>query len=195
VKNVGRKFYHVAGGLFLLGLYLFLGRERAFFTYLLLFLGVLAFDLTRLRLPSFNAWALERMGTLIRAGEAHTLSGSPTYILGVALSLFLFELPVAIAAVLFLAFGDVAATIVGESWGRTRFLGKSLEGTAAFIVAGIAAGTVPHLFGHGLPLPALFAGAVTAAVVEVLTPRRLNDNLTIPLISGAVMTLLRGALT
>jgi dolichol kinase len=192
VKNVGRKFYHVAGGLFLLGLYLFLGRERAFFTCLLLFLGVLAFDLTRLRLPSFNAWALERMGTLIRAGEAHTLSGSPTYILGVALTLFLFDLPVAIAAVLFLAFGDVAATIVGEAWGRTRFLGKSLEGTAAFVAAGFAAGTIPHLFGPGLPLPLLFAGAVTAAIVEILTPRRLNDNLTIPLISGAVMTLLGG---
>jgi dolichol kinase len=110
----------------------------------------------------------------------------------VALSLFLFDLPVAIAAVLFLVFGDVAATIIGESWGRTSLLGKSLEGTAAFVVAGIAAGALPHLFGRGLPFPVLFAGAVTAAIVELLTPRRLNDNLTIPLISGAVMTLLSG---
>lgn len=193
MKNVGRKFYHMAGGLFLLGLYLFLGPERAFFTYLLLFLGILAFDLARLRTPSFNAWAFERMGTLLRAGEAHTLSGSPTYILGVALSLILFELPVAIAAVLFLAFGDVAATIVGESWGKTRFLGKSFEGTAAFVVAAFAAGLVPRLYGLGLSLPVLLAGAVTAAAVEVLTPKRLNDNLTIPLISGAIMTLLGGA--
>ena len=38
----------------------------------------------------------------------------------------------------------------------------------------------------------LLAGAVTAAVVEILTPKRLNDNLTIPLVSGAVMTLLLG---
>jgi dolichol kinase len=190
VKHVGRKLYHVAGGLFLLGLYLFLGPEKAFLVYLLLFLGILAFDLARLRLPSLNAWALEGMGTLLRPEEADTLSGSPTYILGVALSLFLFDLPVAIAAVLFLAFGDVAATIVGETWGRTGLLGKSLEGTAAFVVAGIAAGALPHLFGRGLPFPVLFAGAATAAVVELLTPRRLNDNLTIPLISGAVMTLL-----
>ena len=190
MKHVGRKLYHAAGGLFLLGLYLLLGPEKAFFVYLLLFLGILAFDLARLRLPSLNAWALERMGTLLRPGEADTLSGSPTYILGVALSLFLFDLPVAIAAVLFLVFGDVAATIIGEYWGKTRFLGKSFEGTAAFVVAAFAAGLVPRLYGLSLSFFVLFAGAVTAAIVELLTPRRLNDNLTIPLISGAVMTLL-----
>ena len=152
--------------------------------------GILGFDLARLRIPAFNAWALGRMGTLLRTGEANTLSGSPSYILGVALSLLFFDIPVAAAAVLFLAFGDVAATIVGESWGRTKFLGKSLEGTAAFIFAGIVAGFIPHLFGRGLPLSVLLTGAVTAAVVEVLTPKRLNDNLTIPLISGTVMTFL-----
>ena len=188
MKNVGRKSYHSLGGMLLLGVYFLLGRERAFAAYLLLFLGILAFDLTRLRIPALNAWALERMGTLLRKDEANTLSGSPSYILGVALSLYFFELPVAAAAILFLAFGDVAATIVGESFGRTKFLGKSLEGTAAFVFAGVVAGLIPHLFGRGLPLPVLLAG--TAAVVEVLTPKWLNDNLTIPLISGTVMTFL-----
>ena len=190
MKNVGRKFYHSLGGVLLLSLYFVLGPEKAFAAYLVLFLVILSFDMARLRLPALNAWALERMGTLLRKGEANTLSGSPSYILGVALSLFLFDLPVALAAVLFLAFGDVAATIVGESWGRTKFLGKSLEGTAAFVFAGIVAGFIPHLFGRGLPLPVLLAGAATAAVVEVLTPKWLNDNLTIPLISGTVMTFL-----
>lgn len=190
MKNVGRKFYHTLGGVLLLSLYFVLGPERAFAVYLVLFLGILSFDMARLRLPALNAWALERMGTLLRKGEANTLSGSPSYILGVALSLFLFDLPVALAAVLFLAFGDVAATIVGESWGRTKFLGKSLEGTAAFVVAGLVAGLAPHLFGRGLPLSVLLTGAATAAVVEVLTPKWLNDNLTIPLISGTVMTFL-----
>ena len=194
MKNVGRKFYHSLGGVLLLGIYLRLEPLQAFLAYLFLFLGILAFDMARLRFPSFNAWALEKMGTLLRAGEARTLSGSPTYIVGVGTAVFLFDLPVAVASVLFLAFGDVAATVAGEAWGRTRFLGKSLEGSAAFVVAGTGAGLLPHLFGRGLSIPVLFAGAVTAAVVEVLTPKRLNDNLTIPLISGAVMTFLQGAL-
>jgi len=189
VKNVGRKCYHVLGGILLLGIYYLLRPGQAFFLYLLLFLGILSFDLARLRTPAFNEWAIGRMGTLLRPGEAHTLSGSPTYVAGVAFTLFLFDLPVATAAVLFLVFGDVAATIVGESRGRTKILGKSLEGTVAFVAAGMAAGLAARLLGQGVSLPVLAAGAVTAAAVEVLTPKRLNDNLTIPLVSGMIMTL------
>lgn len=189
MKNVGRKCYHVLGGLLLLGIYHLLKPVQALIVYLLLFLGILAFDLARLRSPAFNGWAIGRMGTLLRPDEARTISGSPTYVAGVALTLFLFDLPVATTAVLFLVFGDVAATIVGEARGRTKILGKSLEGTAAFVIAGTAAGIAARLLGQGVSFPALAAGALTAAAVEVLTPKRLNDNLTIPLLSGMVMTL------
>jgi dolichol kinase len=190
VKNVGRKAYHAAGGLVLLAVYHLLAPRQAFAVYASLLATLLLFDLARLRLPAFNSWALERMGTLLRPGEAGTLTGSPAYVVGAALTLFLFDLPVATAAVLFLAFGDVAATLVGESWGRTKFRGKSAEGTAAFVVAGLLAGAAPHLFGLGVALPVLAAGVVTAAVVEVTEPLGLNDNLSIPLSSAAVMTLL-----
>jgi dolichol kinase len=190
VKNVGRKAYHTLGGLVLLGVYHLLAPRPAIAVYALLLAALLLFDFARLRLPAFNAWALERMGTLIRPGEASTLTGSPAYVVGVALTLFLFDLPVATAAVLFLVFGDVAATIVGESWGKTKFRGKSAEGTAAFVVAGLLAGAAPHLFGSGVDLPIIAAGVATAAVVEVTVPLGLNDNLSIPLSAAAVMTLL-----
>ena len=190
MKNVGRKAYHAAGGLVLLGIYHFLAPRQAFAVYASLLAVLLLFDLARLRLPAFNTWALERMGTLMRPGEAGTLTGSPAYVVGAALTLFLFDLPVATAAVLFLAFGDVAATLVGESWGRTKFRGKSAEGTAAFVVAGFIAGAAPHLFGIGVALPILAAGVITAAVVEVTEPLGLNDNLSIPLSAAAIMTLL-----
>jgi dolichol kinase len=190
VKNVGRKAYHALGGLVLLSIYHFLPPRPAFAVYAALLAALILFDIARLRLPAFNAWALERMGTLIRPGEASTLTGSPAYVVGAALTLFLFDLPVATAAVLFLAFGDVAATLVGERWGRTKFRGKSAEGTAAFVVAGLIAGAAPHLFGIGVAIPILAAGVVTAAVVEVMMPLGLNDNLSIPLSAAAVMTLL-----
>jgi len=190
VKNPGRKLYHLLGGGLLLAVYHLLDPIPALLVYAALFAGILLFDLARLRLPAFNEWALARMGTLLRPGEAATISGSPSYVLGVALTVYLFDLPVATAAVLFLAVGDVSASIVGEAWGRTRFLGKSLEGTAAFVAAAIAAGLAARLFSPGIPLPVLAAGAVTAAAVEALTPKGLNDNLTIPLAAGGVMTLL-----
>jgi len=190
VKNPGRKLYHVLGGLGLLGIYHYLGPRQAFPAYLLLLAGILAFDLARLRLPEFGKWAMKHMGSLLRPGEAATISGSPTYVLGVALTLYLFDLPVATAAVLFLVFGDVAASIVGEPWGKTKFRDKSLEGTAAFIAAGLAAALLYRLFGETPPFALLACGVVTAAIVEIFTPRRLNDNLTIPLAAAAAMTIL-----
>lgn len=190
MKNRGRKFYHVLGGLALLGTYHLLGPRQAFPVYLLLLAGIIAFDLARLRHPGFGAWAMERMGSLLRPGEAETLSGSPAYILGVALTLYLFDIPVATAAVLFLIFGDVSATIVGEQWGKTKFRDKSLEGSAAFVAAGLVAALLARFLVPMPPLPLLACGVVTAAIVEIFTPRRLNDNLTIPLAAAAVMTVL-----
>jgi dolichol kinase len=189
---VGRKLYHSLGGLFLLGIYFVFGSGRAFAVYGLLFAGIMAFDITRLRIPAFNRWAMEKLSSVIRPGEADTISGSPAYVLGVALTLYLFDLPVATAAILFLVFGDVFASIVGEAWGKTKFRDKSLEGTAAFVVAGFIAGAAPHLLGTGVAPPILAAGVVTAAAVEIFTPGWLNDNLSIPLLSAAVMTLLGG---
>jgi dolichol kinase len=190
MKNPGRKLYHVLGGLGLLGIYHFLGPRQALPVYLLLLAGITAFDLARLRHPGFGAWAMKHMGSLLRPGEAGTLSGSPTYILGVALTLYLFDLPVATAAVLFLVFGDVSASVVGEQWGRTKFRDKSLEGTAAFVAAGLVAALLARFLLPVPPLALLACGVVTAAIVEIFTPRQLNDNLTIPLAAAAVMTIL-----
>ena len=52
--------------------------------------------------------------------------------------------------------------------------------------------SVRPLVGLCLVIALALAGAVTAAAVEILTPKRLNDNLTIPLVSGGVMTLFMG---
>lgn len=191
MRNIGRKFYHLLGGLLLLAIFYGLERRQAFLVYALLLAVILAFDLLRLRYGPFNEWALDRLGTLLRSSESETISGSPSYIVGVAATLYLFELPIATAAVLFLAVGDLAATLVGEAWGSTRFGSKSIEGTAAFIVAGFLAGIAARLLGPGVPLPVLAAGAVTGSIVEILTPRHTNDNLTVPLISAMIMTLLK----
>ncbi len=93
---------------------------------------------------------------------------------------------VAVAALLFLSLGDPAAAVVGRRMSGPRFLGKSPGGTAAFVVVSllvvvvlVGSGAVQYHWG-------LLAGAVIAGLVE-LTPIPLDDNLTIPLLSGAAM--------
>jgi diacylglycerol kinase (CTP) len=190
MKQLRRKLYHVLGGLGLLTVWFALGRPRAFFAYAALLAAVLLFDLARFALPRFNAWAMAHLTGLLRPGEEHKLNGTPPYICGVALTLLLFPEPAAVAAILFLAVGDVSATAVGESFGRHKIGGKSLEGTAAFFCAACLAGFAARAALHGPPAAAIVAGAWCAALVELFLPRFANDNLVIPLVAAFAMTIL-----
>jgi len=190
MRHIGRKLYHLLGGLGLLSLYYLLGRERALWTYTLLAGAVLLVDISRLKVPAFNRFFFDHFGSFLRENERERLTGTAPYILGIGLSLLFYRSDIATAAVCFLAVGDVAATTVGERYGRTKIIGqKSLEGTLAFVAAASAAGFLLNLAGVHLMHGLVMAGVITAAATELL-PLPLNDNLTVPLASGGVMELI-----
>lgn len=188
MKHLGRKLYHLFGGLGLLSLYYVLGRDHALPVYAALFLIVLAVDAARLKIPAFNQFVFSRFGSFIRLSEANKLTGTPPYILGIGLSLYLYRPETASAAICFLACGDVAATAVGERYGKTKIGSKSLEGTAAFVMAAVSAGFLLSAAGVSLMPEVIVLGALAAAGAEVLT-LPVNDNLIIPLVSGGAMEL------
>jgi dolichol kinase len=112
------------------------------------------------------------------------ITGATYYIISILLCIFFFEKSVAIVCIFFIILGDTAAALVGRRWGRTKLIGnKSLEGSAACF----AVCAVITLFWVN-PIIGL-AGAFVATLVELL-PLRIDDNLTMPLISGAVMQLM-----
>jgi len=190
MKHIGRKLYHLFGGLGLLSLYYLLGRQNALVCYGLLFLVVLAVDITRLRVPAFNQFIQTRLSSFIRKNEANKITGTAPYVLGIGLTLLFYRTDIATAAICFLAFGDVAATTVGERYGRTKIVGdKSLEGTLAFAVIAVASGLALPLVGVHLAPGLIAAGSFVAAGVE-LVPLRVNDNLVIPVVSGGAMELI-----
>jgi|MudIll2142460700_1097286.scaffolds.fasta_scaffold229218_2 dolichol kinase len=190
MKHIGRKLYHLFGGLGLLSLYYLLGRGNALICYGLLITAVLAIDITRLRVPAINQFILTRFSSFIRRNEANKLTGTAPYVLGIALTLLLYRTDIATAAICFLAFGDVAATATGERYGRTKISGeKSLEGTLAFVAAAVLSGLLLNLAGLHLAHGLILAGALVAAGVELL-PLPVNDNLVIPVVSGGVMELI-----
>ena len=189
MKHIGRKLYHILGGLGLLSLYYVLGRERALLLYAVLFVVVLTGDILRLTVPEVNRFIFRWFGSFIRSNEEHKLTGTAPYVLGIGLSLYLFPIALATAAICFLAFGDVAATTIGERFGKTKIGGKSLEGTIAFVVAAAGIGLLLPFAGIPVMYGIVLAGAIVAAGVELL-PLPVNDNLVIPLVSGGVMVLL-----
>lgn len=104
--------------------------------------------------------------------------------LAATLILFGHNLEVANAAIIILALGDSFSTLIGTRWGKHPLIfnsNKSWEGSLTFILAAFigALTQVP-------PLAALI-GAVAGSITEAYSP--IDDNLTIPLIAGAVITL------
>ncbi len=191
MHHIGRKLYHLLGGLVLLSLYYILGRERAFVVYAVLVVVALTLDIVRLTIPAVNRFVFAHFSSFVRKNEEQKLTGTAPYILGIGLSLSLYSKEAATAAICFLAFGDVAATTIGERYGRTKIGSKSLEGTAAFVAAALGAGFILMFLGMRIEVGVLVLGALAAAGAELLT-LRLNDNLLIPLVSGGVMHLAMG---
>lgn len=190
MKLIGRKLYHLLGGLGLLSLYYLLGRQQALICYGIFIAVVLAVDITRLRVPAFNRFIQTWFSSFIRKNEANKITGTAPYVLGIALTLLFYRTDIATAAICFLAFGDVAATTVGERYGRTKISGeKSLEGTLAFVAAAVLSGVLLNFAGIHLMHGLILAGPIIAAGVELL-PLPVNDNLMIPVVSGGAMELI-----
>ncbi len=149
----------------------------------------------------FNIVVLPRMGADLSKGpagaaDAGVWTGIVIYPVSV-LTLILFyhrEMYVAAAAWAIMALGDGTASIAGGAlrgpalpWNRS----KSFSGFIAFIAAGTAGAYVLTRWvgpavNPEIALRVCAAGAIVGAIVETL-PIRLDDNATVPLVSGACM--------
>jgi len=124
-------------------------------------------------------------GLIIRPHEKANLTGA-TYILASSiLTILIFDKSIAILAIAFIGVGDTVAAIVGRIWGRNRYRNKTLEGSASFFVACC----IVALLVSGIPWWVKISGAFIATIVEAFTIY-VDDNLTVPLISGALMQLI-----
>ncbi len=144
----------------------------------------LALDLVRFRVPWLNRLFLYWLSLLIKKEEEARITGATYLLIAAFVSFLVFDKEIAIAVLLFLSLGDPAAALIGRPIPGPRILGKSPVGTVAFVgvslmVIGVLASTGVLEFQW-----VLVAAAVVAGLVE-LAPLPLDDNLTVPLVSGA----------
>lgn len=183
-----RRLFHAASGTVAAGILLYADVPRVVALGILgaVLAGLVVLDATRLVNPGANAIFFRAFRTLASPREARRPASSTWYALGMTLAVAFFSPEAAVSGILVLALADPAASYVGQRWGRRAFLGASLEGTGLF-----AAVTFAILAArHGLVPGA--AGALAAALAERLS-WPLDDNLTIPVVAAAVVTLLQGA--
>jgi dolichol kinase len=185
-NEIKRKVFHHLT-LIYMALYAFSPRWLALGLLGISLLIVGALEFLRLRRPEINAWFLARFEGIHRESEIMHVSGIFWTLLGSWLTMLVFDnRRIVLPALGFLAFGDAAAALGGQKWGRhpwPKNAKKTIEGSLSFLVVSIA---WAKLF---LRWPVAVIGAVVGALVESrVWPW--NDNLWIPLLSGAALSVL-----
>jgi dolichol kinase len=187
-QELWRKGTHL-GALIIPGVYFVLGLSESQMLAIMIPIALLMLliDISRLR-----EWALWRKiaapigGRMIRGHEqAGDFTGATYILVSVCLTVAMYTKPIAIAALTFIIVGDTLAALVGRRFGRHRFGRKSVEGSLACL----AGTSLVAVFTPGLALSVALPGAVVAAITEALSTR-IDDNISVPIVSGLVMTLL-----
>lgn len=123
------------------------------------------------------------------------VSGSPPVFAAAALVCLFFPQVIAAMSLGVMLVADTAAALIGRRFGKHKLnSSKSVEGTVAFILFGIIF-SIFVLFAGGELRPLIWGGAVIgvilAAIAELYEKQlHLDDNLTIPLLTGLPPTLI-----
>jgi glycerol-3-phosphate acyltransferase PlsY len=161
----------------------------------LIFLGAIAllfilFDLYRFIHKKADEMIRAKAKALIRDNEIKRFSSMTIFLVALFITLLLFDKMIAITSSVILIFGDSFGKVFGLAFGRHKFHEKSLEGSLAitgcmFIVGYVLYTILPVSF-----LPFLIIGCASAPIIEFFS-MRINDNLTVPLLTGSIMYVLR----
>ena len=133
-------------------------------------------------------------GPVARPHEFHSITAATWYTLALVIGVFTMPLQAIEAGALVLGAGDPIASIVGKRWGRRRIFGeKTLAGalgffmSASLILALFLFWVMPSLGVVSLLLMTCVV-ALSGTLTELFSGP-LEDNFTIPLVTGLVATL------
>lgn len=184
-QNLKRSAFHVASGLFALGLIRFLPSSKWLIAVASAF-AVFGWtcEILRRRSPAVNAQLMRLFAPIAHPSEYTEVNSSTWYVTALVLLALFAPLRAAEIGVIVLAFADPVAGFVGRRWGRTRLRpGRSLEGTLGFVAAGTLAAGTWLVAAHGLSLSAAVivaaAGAMVGAIAEIVVTK-VDDNFAIP---------------
>ncbi len=189
-----RKIWHIVSvfGMFLVYVWTPLHVSRIILLAAIAFF--VPFDLLRQRYKGLNEFALHLFRPIIRDSEIHRFAGTTYLLLGVGAIHLLFSRDVVSLTLLFLAFADPLASFIGIRYGKDKIFGhKSVQGfLAAYTVCFIC--TVSYLFVLNLAWDRVLFFSILAALVgalsELVPIGKLDDNLTLPVLSALGLSLL-----
>ena len=180
-RSIARKVFHFSGASIPL-CYLLAGKTTTLIFAVVLFVLSAIFEFLRIR-GSLDI-SLVRKYMQVKDSESRKPTGSFFYLLAAPITILLFQETVAIASLFIVAIADPLCSLAGMKWGKTKMLGKSLEGSSVFFVVSLLILSV-----FTFPVHVRLITSFVATLTELLTPKWLDDNLTIPLVTAIILTL------
>lgn len=188
-KELDRIIFHISSGSAIVLIYGFTDIPRE---WVLIGLGIIAIffllgDIFRLFVPKINTVVKKIFRRMMRREETRKLAASSYYAIGCWLSILIFTRVVACICILFLVVCDTLTKITRKALKRYKpplpFLGTlAVNFPVSFFIAFIL---IRYATSKNPFLPSLL-GALGASIGEAI-PK--IDNLTIPLLSGTLLTL------
>tara|TARA_E500000178_G_C16944899_1_gene718297 strand:+ start:398 stop:973 length:576 start_codon:yes stop_codon:yes gene_type:complete len=188
IVEISRKFLHLFSSIIPLS-YLWIFKEKSLVLDLLLILSIFSIliELFRFKIELINNIFKKFFNFMLRKNELKgSITGATWLIIGNLITVYLYPINIAVPALIFLSIGDSFAALFGKKIPKLKIGSKSIIGTLAGIFSSLP---IALLVNQALPTHVLVIGAVTAMLVELL-PLPLNDNLTIPILSGFIMIII-----
>jgi len=179
-RSIARKIFHFSGASIPV-CYLVAGKTTAFVFALVLFVLSASFEFFRITGRLDISFVRKYMQ--VKDSESRKPTGSFFYLLAAPITIILFQESAAIASLFIVAIADPLCSLAGIQWGRKKMFGKSLEGSAVFFMASLLI-----LSFFTFPIHVWLITALIATLTELFTPKWLDDNLTIPIITALVLT-------
>jgi dolichol kinase len=180
--EIRRKFLHVFLGIILFYMLIFFpkGIVLSFIVVVMIASLISAYLYTRYNIP-FLTW----ISTKLDRPSTFPFRGGITFLIGCFIAVLLFSSFYAALSILILSVGDGIAAIAGHYLGKHKIVkSKTLEGTTAFFI------TTLIVLAFFLPGFKAFFVALILALVELTTPQYIDDNISLPLVSGVLLTVL-----
>lgn len=138
--------------------------------------------------PKFNKFLIKKMRFMKEYEYTHIFTAHYLF-WGFFITTFLFSKEIAVLCMAYLILGDGFASQIGKRYGKHKiFRGRSLEGSIAGFTAALISGLILINF-LNISLVLAVIGALIATLVEMFTFWA-DDNLTVPIITGALLTLI-----
>lgn len=173
-------------------IYYFISSETAAIILAILAGLALIIDWTRYLSPDVGKIFYKIFGFLLREHEVdhqkRNLNGATYVLISALVGVLIFPKLIFITAFSILIVSDSLAALIGRKFGRRKFLSKSFEGTLTFFISACIVilftpkvGNFPEEYWIG------FIAAFIGAIIENISFKLIDDNLSIPLAVGFTM--------